>query len=442
MSRYKLLEGLNMSELSEQVEVCLKTINKMPPDRRPKASIRLFFAAVQDAEAAELFFASPNCFHDHLLQQVSFKRFIQFALRRSPELVKCLIDYAKLPSELAQTLYELNSVSILKPVTRRDLQRTIHALRYHTHIIENDIPLLIIDDKKYPLISRHTRDFTREILVSAGSHRDRETILLDPHSPLLNAEYLMLKSSLKTGLSIDVLLKSVLDKTRQLLPSTELLHAETKLVTLDNYIKQGCGVCRHHSMLNAYFLSRLVNDELLHGDVIHHRQGFSEGVHTWNLFRDARDGVLYSLDSLWNNISILSRVPGVLDALYCSTVEAVIRARHMVSGSDEFFQEKLNALKERIENYTILSRTVMFFKEDVVIQLDDGQKKQVPFALAILHQQIRTPDLSVQEKWLLIQQTTLILLKEDSTSAVNDFLCDIIDLQPSYSIASSSVPSM
>ena len=63
---------------------------------------------------------------------------------------------------------------------------------------------------------------------------------------------------------------------------------------------------------------------------IHHRVDISDGAHTWNLFRDAKDGKLYSLDSLWGYVLSLGNLkPGALNNLYRDPeVEHEIYKRH------------------------------------------------------------------------------------------------------------------
>lgn len=74
-------------------------------------------------------------------------------------------------------------------------------------------------------------------------------------------------------------------------------------------------------------MSRLVEDGILQGQVIHQRHFFPDrGVHTWNLFRDTKDGKLYSLDSLWKNVTSLADNPGDLNKRYRLDVESSIQA--------------------------------------------------------------------------------------------------------------------
>lgn len=99
------------------------------------------------------------------------------------------------------------------------------------------------------------------------------------------------------------------------------------VISLDEFMQSGMGICRHHTLLNTYLMSRLVEDGILQGEVIHQRHSFQKnGAHTWNLFRDTKDGTLYSLDSLWNNVTSLADNPGDLNRLYGFDVESGIKA--------------------------------------------------------------------------------------------------------------------
>lgn len=171
----------------------------------------------------------------------------------------------------------------------------------------------------YPCVTRHIRNFNQR-LYSAGSAKSREIIKLDPSSPLLGEKYnnLLLRISQHEPkpLSIEQILRYVAKTTRGCFPSADdpLLY-QGQVVGLDTLIANGHGVCRHHTLLNCYLISRLIEEGLIKGEIIHHRQNLdTRGAHTWNIIK--ANGKIYSLDSLWGVIFCITDAPEAFNKCY------------------------------------------------------------------------------------------------------------------------------
>lgn len=99
---------------------------------------------------------------------------------------------------------------------------------------------------------------------------------------------------------------------------TKLSTRVNKIIRLSEFLQAGLGVCRHHTLFNAFLLANLVKDGYLKGLVIHHRQNFplmGRG-HTWNLFKDD-NGQLYSFDTLWRGLFLVNASNlAILDSFY------------------------------------------------------------------------------------------------------------------------------
>lgn len=152
----------------------------------------------------------------------------------------------------------------------------------------NDIPYINMQDKKHPVVTRDTRDFLQK-LCSVGASSNREVIELTPHSPQLLTKYQKIKDKISKEMPTERILAAVISVTRNCFPSTSLDDlsqlSSRSVINLEVFISNGKGVCRHHALLNAYFLSCLVRDGYVYGEVIHHRQNLPGGeAHAWNAF--------------------------------------------------------------------------------------------------------------------------------------------------------------
>ena len=161
-------------------------------------------------------------------------------------------------------------------------------------------------ETKIPCVTRNMRNFNTQ-LCSAGSSSSREALVLLPESKTLQTKYTALKGKLDQLKNPDILglLTAISEYTQSLLPKAEANFGNlaNNEISLGAVVRQGKGVCRHHSLLNCYFLSRLKEEGRLAGEIIHHRQEVdlrleseSRGAHTWALLKTP-EGSVYGLDS-------------------------------------------------------------------------------------------------------------------------------------------------
>lgn len=188
-----------------------------------------------------------------------------------------------------------------------------HAMGVHNpdvyQVKEKPGFFLQAEDKSYPVVDRATRDFTHPI-VSAGSG-NREHILLDVDNQVLDEVYRRFVKSLAPEGVLSNILLQLGAHTKKLFQSKDVsgLERVNENVPLSRFMLERRGVCRHHSLLNAYILSRMSKDERLPSslqrtvseiEVIHHRQSINGGAHTWNIVKSP-SGEVFNVDSLWRN---------------------------------------------------------------------------------------------------------------------------------------------
>lgn len=278
---------------------------------------------------------SENQFLKRIKNLINEQELVQFA-EIYPDLMEQLITKAGLEHPIAAKMRaaqknnpfpELQLFLAKHPIKSKNRaldQRTLLA-EQNPHVVrENNMKGIRVNQKFIPMVNRKTRDFNKP-LCSVGSVANREVILLDPEDAVLKDLYEQLKTRLPKTDDPTQILRAVRLFTGQLLRSDtpdEFINSNLAqgrhIIPLSEFILNRTGVCRHHTLLNSYFLSRLSakGEPLAGGEVIHHRQNFgNSGAHTWNIFRD-KQGKIYSLDSLWANLTCISDNPGVVNELY------------------------------------------------------------------------------------------------------------------------------
>ncbi|KTD75615.1 hypothetical protein [Legionella waltersii] len=247
------------------------------------------------------------------------------------------------PEEIIKELFialnkkERYPINTPKQMIPSVMNRTVLAVDHHKDLIieAHGRKWIHYQNQYYPIVSRDLRHFNQRVF-SVGSSSSREILMLDPDSQPLKDAYTELRKKIKVGASTLETLQEIAKVTQKLFPDIETTHADifvqkslkmgNPFLSLSLFMQHGIGVCRQHALLNAYLMSRLVEDKLLDGEVIHQRHTFPEqGAHVWNLFRDAKDGKLYSLDSLWKHVVSLADNPGSLNQLYGLDVEKGIK---------------------------------------------------------------------------------------------------------------------
>lgn len=89
------------------------------------------------------------------------------------------------------------------------------------------------------------------------------------------------------------------------------------IISLDTFIKQKTGICRHRAMLFLVLASQLKKDNLLLGEVRQVRGLVNGGAHSWNVYCspmmklesreiEQRETDIYLIDAMWNNFLSLT----------------------------------------------------------------------------------------------------------------------------------------
>ena len=184
----------------------------------------------------------------------------------------------------------------------------------------------------YRVLKGSTEDFTSSPLIFFGMRPAmRECIALDPNSsPLLDARYRELLQIIDPQKPVDVNLESistfvkevvfqpercdekkVIQFLNQWMCARERVESDFTLskenvylpvMSIDQFLAVGAGVCRHLALVTAYFVDRLSKEGILpHGRVHLVRQdvALNEGsfAHAWVLYQHDQEAWL--IDSVW-----------------------------------------------------------------------------------------------------------------------------------------------
>ena len=390
----------------------------------------LFDLALSDSDAAEALLATPNRFVQIIPEAISREKLLKFAATRSEALVNKLIIEAGLSSHLKEEMLQAaarpknldQKFDAIRNMNRKQdgsEGRTLLAIQNNRQLQKKDNSHgIMVNNEFIPMVDRNTRDFNKK-LCSVGASKDREVIFLDPEDELLKKLYERLKNHLPSPSNPEIILDEIKKLTQRCFkegnpdPFIENnLKNGKKIISLSEFIRKGQGVCRHHTLLNAYFLSRLVKDGVLEGQVIHHRQDFAqEGAHTWNIFQ-AQNGKVYSLDSLWNNVTCITDNPGAINSLYGHDVEKKINEMHFPvppirkqSPREQLKSistpaDKIDKIKKYIENSHFPVGNYFLWKGGLTLNLDDGRQKRLPHRVYEIYKAIQNDDYSnLEELW-------------------------------------------
>ena len=347
----KLVEyGQFSSELTSKL--CLHAVNHLLVVKNPedgteavsKLTTTLFELAILDKNAATLLLSKRNRF-TLMLPLVLPKESIAKLAKVHPELFEQLVEFSGLSPDTVSEIQKLI----------RGAGRTRLAIDFNRNLQQKDgVDGVYYNDKFVPMITRKTADFSYNDLCSVGSETSREIIILEPQLPEYTEMYERLSRQIPVGTSVRDILNIVKSETRKYFPKEELGDlVSTKLaegsitIPLLEFIAGKCGVCRHHTLLNCFFLSRLLKDGLLTGYVIQHRQDLDlQNAHTWAIFCNRSDGKIYSFDSLWNFVINVTDNPGELDRVYSASlkvpmqIEAEIKRMHFEEGPPAPYNRK------------------------------------------------------------------------------------------------------
>lgn len=205
-------------------------------------------------------------------------------------------------------------------------------------ITVNDKPFLNIDGINHRILDGDVTDFSdqQQPIVQMGVGRGQELVILDPSSPFLNKVYDDIKELIQADLGPSPEPNAVINYTMGFVraalipqeakltsgalkarvndlvklaketPETPSYH-KTPAFTLDSFIREGIGVCRHHGLLMAYLMDNFIKDGLLEpGTVFYHRDTLEgERGHAWAMYKpiqaDQEQYKIYLVDSMWRD---------------------------------------------------------------------------------------------------------------------------------------------
>lgn len=215
---------------------------------------------------------------------------------------------------------------------------------------------IIFDGIKYTPITSHQFGLSTGQFVSSGSFSSRELVLVDfEQSPHLQEHYnelvSLLESAKKNGTlnpstEVSTLLQiiktyvrteifptcnnpSLENETEQAIEEYRTNHPDSRLmlkdekdsvsvVPIDYFVEKKLGVCRHHALVTALLIDRLISehgDSLIPNGVVQHVRDIIKTdneafAHVWLTLVES-NGTKWHIDTLWDMVEDLSDSTGV-----------------------------------------------------------------------------------------------------------------------------------
>lgn len=220
--------------------------------------------------------------------------------------------------------------------------------------------------KKHLVLSGAVTDFHSQPIVNVDLAPGVEFLTMDPGSPLLNQQYQSLIREVKAivtknpemdvinklncvtrfvhhtlgGKGTDTLVKNVdkefVDANAK---NHELINGHP-IMSIDEFIVHGKGVCRHRMMLGAYLVDRLKVDGLLPpGDVRTQVDNFDANLqlcHAWLTYKTKATNQLFLIDSMWFEVAHdITDGKNILALGYNEKIKQRIMARNLDKPADD-----------------------------------------------------------------------------------------------------------
>lgn len=201
------------------------------------------------------------------------------------------------------------------PHKQRSLTQTMFARMKKEnwdHFFVDNKCYLTINEVNYRVLDGKITKFNDEPIVSVGSSLMRELIVLDPRSTYLIEKYGDLKTQIQKLKHHERDINTIIGYAIRFVKSHLKSHSSSEfddfcksfpyktvvknnpVIHLDEFIKSGMGVCRHHALFLSYLVHNLVCDGLLpEGKVFYHRdrikiveeEGKKQAGHAWVIYK-------------------------------------------------------------------------------------------------------------------------------------------------------------
>ncbi|MBA2648628.1 MAG: hypothetical protein H0U75_03335 [Legionella sp.] len=257
--------------------------------------------------------------------------------------------------------------SLIKPLRKKEVLSEMQAeLQAVTN--EGKQEGVRLNQGFFPLVTADRHQFNTKLLIHG------ENIFLEPTSLILKALYQELNKRLKINNDKETfnILSLVKEFTRHCFSVGNIpLTVEDKFYSISYFIYTGRGDDKQHSLLNAYFLSRLIDDNLLKGEISYHQEPNLGSA--WTIFHDV-ESQIYTLDSFKDTLAMMpSKEAYDKHQLFSETLINI--------------HDILEAIKR--EHFKV-GYTNGVFGEGVVIEINDGapRKKRVPHRVAAIYKLI------------------------------------------------------
>lgn len=302
---------------------------------------------------------------------------------------------------LQNGVFMLSSTPVLKlPTIHEHKDDSARTARMEQAMQDEKWAVKKVGSKKYlTMRSKDYRIVTRapfsaqERLVSVGGELNREVITLDPNSVYLGQLYAQLASRVRSQITnpgqpqnISAVLNLAMQFVRRHLDVRNGSNSKIALITNDSFhqimryknqpvisinhfVSNRIGCCRHHALFLAYLLTCLINDGLLApGNIFHNRSNLNaESAHTFVIYKPHHAAEIHLADSYWDSRSYNVRT-----------------SRNYLTRNDRYGAKTIRECEERYLDYKPFTHLTADQKQEFLVEL---LKKDACQRRVILNQQ-------------------------------------------------------